>query len=97
MKNGSHLEVVASIKDMNTDLNREFEVGSEEYNQASRGFWSSKTSNLLRVSNHHETNLKRGTVFFCNKSKKKLIPIYIYIAVLSSLNVLPTVLWYSNN
>ena len=49
MKNGSHLEVVASIKDMNTDLNREFEVGSEDYNQASRGFCSSKTSNLLRV------------------------------------------------
>ena len=49
MKNGSHLEVVASIKDMNTDLNREFEVGSEEYNQASRGFCPSKTSNLLRV------------------------------------------------
>ena len=50
MKNGSHLEVVASIKDMNTDLNREFEVGSEEYNQASRGFCLSKTSNLLRVN-----------------------------------------------
>ena len=49
MKNGSHLEVVASIKDMNTDLNREFEVGSEEYNQASRGFYPSKMSNLLRV------------------------------------------------
>ena len=49
MKNGSHLEVVASIKDINTDLNREFEVGSEEYNQASRGFCPSKTSNLLRV------------------------------------------------
>ena len=50
MKNASDLEVVASIKDMNTDLNREFEVGSEEYNQASRGFCPSKTSNLLRVS-----------------------------------------------
>ena len=49
MKSGSHLEVVASIKDMNTDLNREFEEGSEEYNQASRGFCPSKTSNLLRV------------------------------------------------
>ena len=49
MKNGSHLEVVASIKDINTDLNREFEVGSEEYNQASRGFCPSKTLNLLRV------------------------------------------------
>ena len=49
MKNGSHLEVVASIKDINTDLNREFEVGSEEYNQASKGFCPSKTSNLLRV------------------------------------------------
>ena len=49
MKNGPHLEVVASIKDMNTDLNREFEVGSEEYNQASRGFCPSKKSNLLRV------------------------------------------------
>ena len=49
MKNGSYLEVVASIKDMNTDLKREFEVGSEEYNQASRGFCPSKTSNLLRV------------------------------------------------
>ena len=49
MKNGSHLEVVASIKDMNTDLNREFEVDSEEYNQVSRGFCPSKTSNLLRV------------------------------------------------
>ena len=49
MKNGFHLEVVASIKDMNTDLNREFEVDSEEYNQVSRGFCPSKTSNLLRV------------------------------------------------
>ena len=49
MKNGSHLEVVASIKDMNTDLNREFEVVSGEYNQASRGFCPSKTLNLLRV------------------------------------------------
>ena len=49
MKNGFHLEVVASIKDMNTDLNREFEVDSEEYNQASREFCPSKTSNLLRV------------------------------------------------
>ena len=52
MKNGSYLEVVASIKDMNTDLNREFEVGSEEYNQASRGFCPSKKSNLLRVKQH---------------------------------------------
>ena len=52
MKNASDLEVVASIKDMNTDLNREFEVGSEEYNQASRGFCPSKTSNLLRVVNY---------------------------------------------
>ena len=52
MKNGSHLEVVASIKDMNTDLNREFEVGFEEYNQASRGFCPSKTLNLLRVTIH---------------------------------------------
>ena len=49
MKSGSHLEVVASIKDMNTDLNREFEMGLEECNQASRGFCPSKTSNLLRV------------------------------------------------
>ena len=49
MKNGPHLEVVASIKDMNTDLNREFEVDSEEYNQVSRGFCPSKKSNLLRV------------------------------------------------
>ena len=52
MKNGSHLEVVASIKDMNTDLKREFEVSSEEYNQASRGFCPSKTLNLLRVITH---------------------------------------------
>ena len=49
MKNASDLEVVASIKDMNTDLKREFEVSSEEYNQASRGFCPSKTLNLLRV------------------------------------------------
>ena len=49
MKNGPRLEVVASIKDMNTDLNREFEVLSEEYNQASRGFCPSKMWNLLRV------------------------------------------------
>ena len=47
MKNGPHLEVVASIKDMNTDLDRKFEVDSEEHNQASRGFCSSKKS--LRV------------------------------------------------
>ena len=59
MKNGPHLEVVASIKDMNTDLNREFEVGSEEYNQASRGFCPSKKSNLLRVLAKSKNQIKR--------------------------------------
>ena len=48
-KNQNFNDTVGVTRFLSPVLNREFEVGSEEYNQASRGFCPSKTLNLLRV------------------------------------------------
>ena len=42
---------VADIEKTISYLDSEFQLGSEDYNQGSRGFCPSKRSNLLRVHN----------------------------------------------
>ena len=51
-KNHSFNDTVGVTRFLSPVLNREFEVGSEEYNQASRGFCPSKMLKLVRVYTH---------------------------------------------
>ena len=57
-KNQSFNDTVGVTSFLSPVLKREFEVGSEEYNQASRGFCPSKKSNLLRVTILYKQQIK---------------------------------------